>query len=357
MIHKIEAKILDQNAHAVKYLKVQGLKDSAGIIKSINFQINRDFGLTGPLTLSTPSKRVHAIRWAIARESFVVETNVKRVTKETVAACIAQINKCPYCEDVHGTSISSAGDKNIAKAIENGTWQLLKDERTKEIVNWSLNTLNPQSEIIRNPPFTAKEAPEIIGTALVFHSTNRLVSIFLENSPFPLFLSNPLIKKTTLNLASKTLFKSMISKKADSGDALKFIEDYPFSKQFKWAEFVPAYSKALAAREILLKKIEHEVIPVKAVEVFKNKINRWQGEEMPLGKSWLTGTLNNLSETEKPVAQLMFLAAFAPYTIIRKDVENFRKIKHGDKELIEVCFWAIQILTDRIREWLIKPFE
>jgi len=196
-MHYLTTKILEQNARSVKYVKTYRLRNAAGIIKEINKQIDRDFGLAGPLTLSTSSPDIHAVRWATARESYVVETHIKRVTKEIVAATISQINKCPYCEDVHSMSILSAGGSTTAEAIANGNWQLLKNNKLKEIIRWSLNTRNPKADIIKIPPFSYLEAPEIIGTALNFHSTNRLASIFLEASPMPAFLSNRLIKKNS----------------------------------------------------------------------------------------------------------------------------------------------------------------
>ena len=348
--------MIEQNGHAVKYIKAVGLKDSTGKIKKINEQINRDFGLAGPLTLSTPSTRVHTVRWVTARESFVVETNVKRVIKEIVAASVAQINQCPYCEDAHGTSIVSAGDKITSKKIINGTWQTLKDEKTKQIIEWSLNTRSPNSEIIKNPPFSIHEAPEIIGTALVFHSTNRLVNIFLEESPLPSFLSGKLIKKTALKIASKTLFKSMVEKQSTAGDSLEFIKNYPIPTSLEWSKSIPSFSKALAADQVVLNEIEEELIPKKLAQLFIEKINSWQGEEMAMGRSWLNETIKSLSENEKPIAKVMFLAAFTPFAVTEKDIEDFRKAKPGDTALVEVCYWSIQMLTNRLSEWLVKPF-
>ncbi|RMG33997.1 MAG: hypothetical protein D6732_11055 [Methanobacteriota archaeon] len=356
MLTSIESKMLEHNARAVKYVKVRAFKEVHGALKAINEQINRDFGLSGPLALSIPSHRVHAVRWAMAREAFVVETHVKRVSKEIVAAAIAQINQCPYCEEVHGTSISSSGDRQTAKAIARGNWQWLGDEKTKAILEWSLNTRNPTAEIIRNPPFSFQEAPEIIGTALVFHSTNRLVSIFLEDSPLPRFLAKSWAKKLALFIASKTLFRSMVTKKASAGDALKFIEKYPAPKNLSWAQSIPPYVQALAAQEVLLTKIEAQVIPDRTAQLFKDFVNRWQGEDMPLGRAWLSELLSGLDEIETPAATLIFLAALAPYAITENDISNFRKINPTDKALIEVCFWAVETVTKRISEWLTKPF-
>ncbi len=356
MIKTFEKKMIEQNGQAVKYIKAVGLKDSTGTIKNINEQIARDFGLAGPLTLSTVSERVHAVRWVTARESYVVESSVKRVTKEIVAASVAQVNRCPYCEDAHGTSIVSAGDKITSKKIANGTWQTLKGEKKKQIIEWSLNTRNPNAEIIKNPPFSIHEAPEIIGTALVFHSTNRLVSIFLEESPLPNFLSGKLIKKTALKIAAKTLFKSMVEKQSTTGDGLEFINDYPIPTSLKWSKSIPPFSKALAAEQVVLNEIEEELIPKKLAQLFIEKVNSWQGEEMPMGRSWLNEVIKPLSENEKPIAQIMFLAAFTPFAVTGKDIEDFRKAKPGDAALVEVCYWSIQLLTNRLSKWLVKPF-
>ncbi|KAA1243954.1 hypothetical protein [Aquimarina sp. RZ0] len=357
MLKTIENKMMEQNAHTVKYIKTVGINDAKGAIKQINVQIDRDFGLVGPLSLSSISESVHAMRWANIREVFVVETNVKRVVKETIASGIAKTNDCPYCQDVHETSISSAGDTETSKAIANGTWKSLKNEKTKALIKWSLNTRNPNTEIIKNPPFTKSEATEIIGTALVFHSTNRLANIFLDNSPLPKFLTNSILKKTALNIASKTLFKTMVMKKGKAGDSLQFIQSNAYSEKYKWSENVPTYAKTLDARDFLLDELEKELIPKKIAKIFKSKIKNWYGKEMPLGRAWLNEIIINFSESEKPIATLIFLSAFAPFTIIEKDITNFYKIKNTEKELLEVCYWSIQIITNRISEWLTEPFN
>lgn len=121
------------------------------------------------------------------------------------------------------------------------------------------------------------------------------------------------MKKTALNIASKTLFKTMVMKNAKSGDSLKFITDYPISKQQQWAKATPAYAKGITAQDILIKEIEKELIPLKAATLFKEKVNNWQGEDMPLGKTWLKDIIRDLDEREKVIANIMFLSAFAAY--------------------------------------------
>ncbi len=101
----------EKNAHDVKYLTTYGIKDAHGIIKEINQQIDDDLMIVPPNSLSSPSERVHPLRWASIREFLVVETHVPRATKETIAATISELNTCPYCEDAHKTALSALGDK------------------------------------------------------------------------------------------------------------------------------------------------------------------------------------------------------------------------------------------------------
>lgn len=357
MLKKIQNKMMEQNAHAVKHIKAIGIKEAQGIIKEINLQIDRDFGLSGPLTLSTVSERVHAVRWSNLREILVVEKNVQRVIKETIALGIAKTNDCSYCEEVHDSSVASAGDFETSKAIANGSWKSLKNEKTKRLIEWSLHTRKPKSEIINNPPFTKTEATEIIGTALIFHSTNRLANIFLDHSPLPKFFTNSVLKKTALSIASQTLFKTMVKKKGKPGDALQFIRTETSSRNHKWAEYVPSYAKTLCARDSLLAELEEELIPKTIADIFKEKVNEWSGEEMPLGRAWLNDIISNLAEREKPIATIIFLSAFASFSLTDKDIVNFYKIGNSEKDLLEMCYWSVEIITDRIGEWLIEPFN
>ena len=359
MIKTIERKMLEQNAKAVKHLKILGLNNAAGKIKKINQQIDRDFGLAGPFTLSTPSERVHAVRWANAREIFVMSTFVKRLTKEVVAAGVSEINACPYCVDVHGTSIKSTGATHISKNIIAGKWRQIEDNNLKQLYQWSINTRNPTAEIIINPPFNREEAPEIIGTALEFHSTNRLVSIFLDKSPLPSFLSNRFIKKFALNIASKTLFKSMVSKHIPNyGESLQFIEDNGGNNNTNsFYQNIPAFQKTQYLNIHLLDLIEKEYISPSVASLFYANITNWNGEEKPLGLSWLNNLLKDIREKEQPVAKLVFLAAFAPHMISENVVSAFREVYPSDKALLEVCYWSIQKITQRIESWLILPFQ
>lgn len=347
----------EQNARAVKYLEVQTLKDSRGKIREINRQINEDLGLAGPLSLSTVSERVHSVRWAVSRESYVASTFISRRDKELLAAVVSQINKCPYCAEAHSATLGSGGEAGLGPAIADGSWKQLSDERTKLLIEWGLSTRKPEAAVIKKPPFSAREAPEIIGTALEFHTLNRLVDIFLEESPLPEIIRNKWIRGIALKMASLTVFREMISKKAVPGSSLKFIEERAVPAKFKWAAPVPAFSKALAAQEVLLDQIETDTVPKASSQVLEECLRHWNGEEMPFGRKWLEAAVSQVPEKEKPVARLILLTAFSSYTVSEKDIMDFREVMPTDRELLEVCYWAAAKTSRRIGSWLVAPFQ
>ena len=340
----LKSVINEKSAHDVKYLKTYGIKDAHGIIKKINLQIDKDLIIVPPNSLSTPSERVHPLRWAGIREFLAVENHIPRVTKEAIAATISELNNCPYCEEAHETAIAALGDKAVI------------DEKIKAIIVWSQNTRNPDAEIIKNPPFKITEAPEIIGTALLFHSINRLVSIFVSESLLPGILSNKYIKKTALKFAAKTIVKSFVEKELEAGDSLQFIEHRTVLKHLQWAKSLPAYGQIFTAIDSVLKDIEKDIIPPTSARILKEAIDVWQGEDMPLGRSWLVDRTKDVSENEKPVTALILLAAFAPYTITENDIQSFKKSNPSDKDLLETCYWSIEMLTNKISTWLTLPF-
>lgn len=101
--------------------------------------------------------------------------------REAVAAVVSKLNEWPYCVTVHMAMFASSG----------GDTEMLS-EPTKLAPNiagmheWAAATLSPDSDIIGRPEIALDEAPQIFGTASMYHYINRLVSIFLTESPVAL---------------------------------------------------------------------------------------------------------------------------------------------------------------------------
>ncbi|MBZ0251777.1 MAG: carboxymuconolactone decarboxylase family protein, partial [Candidatus Methylomirabilis sp.] len=153
--------------------------------KEVYAQIERDFGqVADPIRLHSPVPRVLTGAWAALRETLLAGS-VPRAVKEAVAVAVSQTNACSYCADAHGMMLEAAGHRNAGDAIRRGDVASIADARVRDAARWALETRKPGSELLKKPPFSAADLPEIAGTAVVFHYVNRMVSVFLPPSPFP----------------------------------------------------------------------------------------------------------------------------------------------------------------------------
>ena len=139
-------------------------------------QIKLEFGsLVEPFTLHSPIPKLLAGAWMAARESQLAGS-IRRDIKEAVAATVSKINQCPYCVDAHTIILKATGEHKTAWAIATGNYDQIQDSKVQAVVKWALTTRFPRSNHMRAPPFSRKEAPEIIGTAVFYHYINRMAS-------------------------------------------------------------------------------------------------------------------------------------------------------------------------------------
>ena len=158
-----------------------------GLLAETFVAIEREFALVPPLTIHSACPEVMAGVWAAFREIFVVDPG-HRKERELVAAGVSLINECPYCVDVHSAMLDATGDHGLAAAIRGDGHQAADNP----LLQWSKATLTPDAAIQTNRPFAQPLAPQMLGTAFLFHYINRMVSVFLDDSPAPVRFSSRL---------------------------------------------------------------------------------------------------------------------------------------------------------------------
>ncbi|QVJ02378.1 carboxymuconolactone decarboxylase family protein [Nocardiopsis eucommiae] len=125
-------------------------------------QLEGDFGvLAPPIALLTPAPECAAATWVALRESLLVDGRTSRAAREAVATAVSRDNSCPYCVEVHGATLDSL-------APDVGT----HDQRVR-------STGDPV------------ERAELGAVTLTFEHINRLVNVFLPDSPLPDFAPAP----------------------------------------------------------------------------------------------------------------------------------------------------------------------
>jgi len=88
------------------------------------------------------------------------------------------------------------------------------------------------------------------------------------------------------------------------------------------------------------------------IDVVQNKIKLWQGEDMGISNNWVAPLVENLNESDKPVAVLALLVALSPYQVDDYVINNFCAIHAGDRRLLHVASWASYLAAQRVSDWL-----
>ncbi|NUT18388.1 MAG: carboxymuconolactone decarboxylase family protein, partial [Hamadaea sp.] len=154
-------------------------RSARGLVAEVYHQVERDFGmLAPPISLHSPAPRALAAAWAMLRETLLAADATTRAEREAVAAAVSAANTCPYCVDVHGAALAG----------------LTRDDMPV-LSAWA------RSSATADPlPGTFGERPsaELIGVAVAFHYLNRMVNIFLPESPLP-----PLLRGSAAPVAQR----------------------------------------------------------------------------------------------------------------------------------------------------------
>ena len=351
--NKIENHIVDDmSKKQIKYLKAITPDQAEGKLAEVYLQVRRDFQLVPPMTLFSPVANLMAGLWSISRESQIASGLISREDKEAISAAVSSINTCDYCIDahvgmLHGTSAHAVADSMLAGDMEG-----VDDPKTKSLINWALATRTPQSELLKKPPFSTEEMPEVIGTALSYHFINRMVALFLGTSPLPVNTSKPMLRKIATRIFGATAGKSIATKQVSGGDSLVFLPESSLPQAFSWAESNTHIAKAYAGFSSVMESAGEKTIPKEVRSHLINYLEKWQGEDMPLSRQWLEEAIKDLEEAHQDCARLVFLTALSPYQVDKKIIADFRKQYPTDEALLSATCWASYAATKRISQWV-----
>ncbi|TDF92790.1 carboxymuconolactone decarboxylase family protein [Paenibacillus piri] len=337
----------------IKYIRPLPVSSCNGLVSEMYKQIRRDFGFVGDIfIMHSPSPPLLASLWAALRETELVGS-VPRGIKEAVAAAVARANQCSFCVDAHTTMLMAAGNHEVAQKISKDQVDSISDEKMYSIVKWALATRSPRSSILLNPPFTAQEAPEIIGTAVTTHYITRMMDVLLTNKtlvPINHSLMNYMIKRVIA-----LLFSSSIRKSRKPGESIVFLSEALLPDDLRWAKSHPIISRAFACFAADTEAAGHTTLPEEVRSNVRHYIDEWDGKEPGLSRKWVEQTVKTLSGPSKIAAKLALLTAIAPYQIDEDLIQDFRSAYEDDVQLLNVLSWSSFMAARKIGSWLSEP--
>ncbi|SFJ77342.1 alkylhydroperoxidase AhpD family core domain-containing protein [Paenibacillus sp. UNC496MF] len=337
----------------IKYIQSTPVFADEGIVFDMFKQIKRDFGLVGDLfVMHSLSPSLLAGVWASLRETEMVGI-VPRAIKEVVATAVAKGNECPFCMDAHSTMLMAAGESDVARQIFGGRIGEIQDRKLRSIVEWTLATRVPHSPILQEPPFTAKEAPEIIGTLVINNYITRMIDVLLTNKSL-IPVKNPFLSKITKRLVA-LLFSSNLKKEKTIGDSLVFLRDAQLPDDLSWASSSPVISKAFANLSAAADQAGEADLDDATRSVVKQYIDEWDGAKPALGRGWVEQVVRPLDAPSRAAARLCLLTATAPYQIDDTLIDEFRAFFKEDRQLLNVLAWASFTVARKVGAHLTVP--
>ena len=334
---------------AIRYVKPVATNATEGLVARVYPQIKKEFGaLVEPFTLHSPSPDLLAGAWSACRESLLVGS-VRRDVKEAVAATVSRINQCPYCVDAHTIMLNATSARNSADAIIRHHDDQIEDATVRSIVKWAAASRSPRAKVLLSPPFSQKDAPEIIGTAVFFHYVNRMVSVLLTKTPLP---SNHRLLKGFFTRMAGWFFSRAIHRSKSLGTSLELLPESELPADFAWAKTSPNIAGAFARFAAVVNRSGRDSIPEDIRNCVEKHVQAWDGKEPGLDRHWVEEAMNGLDEKSKDIGRLVLLTALAPYQVDKGAVNAFTTHITRDDRLIAALAWGSFTAARRIGTWL-----
>lgn len=304
-----------------------------GRVAEVYAQLERDFGmLAPPVILHSPAPEILAAAWVMLRETLVATGKGDRAAKEAVAAAVSHGNACPYCVDVHGTALHGLLRGGDAAAVAAGRPDAIGDPYIRAVVAWAnAPTAHPR-------PFPADQAAELVGVAVVFHYLNRVVNVFLGDSPLP----RPTARRsrTALMAVVGRLLRSSTRSFHEPGTSLDLLPAAVTPADLAWADGSPVVAAALARSAAAFDAGGERAVPAAVRAVVEAELAGWDGRPPGLGRGWVDGALAGLHADQRPLGRLALLTAMASYQVDRSVIDESRRAGAGDGALVELVAWA-----------------
>jgi AhpD family alkylhydroperoxidase len=338
----------------IEYLSPLGRSAAQSLVDQVYHQIQQEFGvIADPFRLHAPVPELLAGIWSVTRE-IGTERSVPWPVKEAVAAAVSQSNACSYCVEIHAAVASVRTDQPLAPLLAQGRTADITDPSLRAVVTWAQATRSPGSALLLSPPFTAQEAPEIIGVTLVYHYINRMVQVFLPESLLPSIVRDGWAARVAWRLIGRKLARSREQERV-AGASLQFVPAADLPSEFSWAVPSPTISRALAGWTAVVEHVGAQMLTPQVRTLVADFLHGWQGEPLPLSRAWVNQAVASLPEADHAAGRLALLAAVAPYQIDTEIIRAFQGQQETDAPLVGVVAWACFQAARRIASWLQAP--
>jgi AhpD family alkylhydroperoxidase len=323
----------------IRYVTPVRPADAGEPLKRVYGQVMADFGmLAPPIALHSPSRDLTAAVWMMLRESLLAGDPAARGRKETVATSVSIGNSCPYCVEVHGAALLGLVDRADAGALAGDRTATVTDPGLRELAAWA-RTGGASGAV-------GADAPELAAVAVTFHYLNRMVNVFLPDSPLPSTMPRRMLRPAGW-FAGK-VFGSLARKRHLRGLSLDLLPAASVPRDLSWAIGPPAIAQAFARAWATVDELGERHVPASVRALVGRETTNWRGDPVDLGQRWLTEMTDQLPPIDRAAGRLALLVAFASHQVKPADVQALHDGPRGDLDLLGLTSWASMAAARRL---------
>lgn len=335
----------------MKYITPIRRPAAQSLVGQVYQQIQQELGANADLfRLHSPVPELLAGLWSVTWETEIVG-RVPWPLKQAVAAAVSQINHCPYCVEIHTALADARMDQSLDGFIKQGRVAEIADPYVRAVVQWAQATRSPGSMRLLAPPFSAQDAPEIIGIAVVNHYVNRMVEVFLPESLLPSFARGGWTRKVIWTQLGRWLARRR-DRAQEAGPSLQFLPEGALPAEMAWAASSPTISRAFAGWATVVNRVGAEALSPQVRTLVMEYLHTWKGEFPGSSRAWVNQAVAWLPEAEHAAGKLTLLAALAPFQIDEAIIAAFRAQRGTDARLVGAVAWASFAAASTIASWL-----
>ena len=332
---------------SIRWLPAPEIGRASGLAAAVYGQLDEEFMAVPPITLHHLNSRLMAGVWSACRESLVAGPD--RTMKELIAVAVSQSNRCPYCVQAHTSMLLGADDRPALDAVSSDGGA---NDELANLAAWASATGRKSSLSATPPPFTKRQAPAFMATAILFHYINRMVNIFLDEAMMPVVGKMPVVGEQAFRIFSSVTSGRVVRIDATPGAFLTEPPAMPLPEAFGWAADDPPVAGGLLRFADAIRQAADASVAPEVQTLVKRRVSEWEGEPPGIGKAWLEEAVLALPEKSRPQARLALLAAMASWSVDSGEIESCRQAGLDDRALLETAAFGAYLATERIAGWV-----
>jgi hypothetical protein len=332
----------------VRYVSPVRRGPAQGLVGRVYDQVEQEFGILAPsLALLSPAPQVLAASWLMLRETLLVTRKVERSAKEVVATTVSLANTCPWCATVHGTMVSGLADGLV---LAGHPAESIADPRLRAVATWAQDCRTDAGALLHEPACPAQEAPELIGTVVMFHYYNRMVNVFLTEVPLP--PGAPRIALGPVMWILDRRFRPAAERPHQPGTSLDLLPAAPLPGDLFWVSGDAVLADAFARGCAAIDAAGLRSVPTSVRDLVLTELENWHGEPRGPSRAWAERAVSGLPVADQAAGRLALLTALSSAQIDRSVVRMFRASRPGDDTLVELTAWASLAAARRVGGWI-----